>query len=80
MLLSPLCLQKALLRELFHKHKDRKKGCLGRIAEEFPGGFGKSQISSHLRKMGLQLRKKGGDQQASPTCGQMSPALCSGML
>lgn len=50
--------QKSQLRDLFDRHVG-KRDCLARIAEELPGGFGKSQVCSHLRKLGLQLRKRG---------------------
>ena len=51
--------QKVQLRELFHEQEGRRD-CLVRIANKLPGGFGKSQIRTHLRKLGLQPTKKKG--------------------
>lgn len=49
-------LQEARLRELYEEYGG-KRGSLLLITERMPGAFTKSQISTHLRRLGLRKRK-----------------------
>ena len=50
------CMQRDKLQKLFEEHR-RKRGFLQLIAEAMGGSFRKSQISTHLRKLGLKRPK-----------------------
>lgn len=43
------------MRKLYSKHR-KQRGYLQLIANEMPGAFKKSQIVTHLRKLGLKLQ------------------------
>ena len=47
------CMQRDKLQKLFEEHRG-KRGFLQLIAEAMGGSFRKSQISTHLRKLGLK--------------------------
>ena len=58
-----LCMQEEQMRHLYSKHK-RQRGYLQLIADDMPGAFKKSQIKTHLRKLGLKLQVNTRDQLA----------------
>ena len=50
-----MVLQEEQLRKLYKKHR-KERGYLRTIASKMDGSFRKSQIGTHLRKLGLKLQ------------------------